>query len=398
MTKRSLVKVKSKGNIPIESEIMGSLNDLLQEGIFRTSMQCGILFTNQTLLKIFGYSSLKDIQSVPPNILYADQEARAFLMDKIKAEGILINQRVLFRKKDGRNFWGRLSCTVVIHEGSTIIEGCIEDISELVRAEELSLQHQHEAEKHKLELDRFIYSASHDIQSPISSILGLINIMKMEIQDEDYRRLVELLEVSTKRLHRFVGSLTNFAENTKREIKSTRINFNSISELILEKLRNHPNFDRVQITQNINGDVPFYSDFFRIHLIMKNIIKNAFDYSDYGKLNQIISVEIVTYAEKVLIEIFDNGVGIANKHLPKIFDMFYRGTTISTGSGIGLFTAREAATKLGGIITLHSEYKIGTSVKIEIPNAAKGRLISKRNSMKEKHLPTSSSINISHSK
>lgn len=378
----NLAKELKKTDCSFLQETLESLDKVLTEGIFRSTPERGILFANNAIIKMFGYESLEELKSVPNHLLYADEEARKYLTDKLTAEGSIENHRVLFRRKDQRNFWGSLTCLRVLRYGLVCYEGRILDISDQITLEEQLTEKTVELEKKTMEFDRFIYSASHDIRSPITSILGLISIMKLELKDKDSKNLLELMTVSTKRLERFVNDLIAFAKNSKKEINDSSIDFDKTITCTLEKLIHHSFFNKVIVTNEINHSSIFFSDLFRLRLILNNVVKNALDFCDAHKSNRVISIQVTTHPEKAVIEVFDNGIGISTQHLEKVFDMFYRGTTASSGAGMGLYTAREAAIKLGGFITISSEYGIGTSVRIELPNSTKGKLINKRNFLK----------------
>jgi signal transduction histidine kinase len=378
----NLVKPLKKTDHSILQEIFESLDNALTEGVFRSSPDWRILFANNAMIKMLGYESLEELKSDPNQLLFAGEETRKYLTDRLSAQGFIENYRILLLKKDHRNFWGWLTCLRVMRNGEEYFEGRIVNITDQVTIEEQLKEKTVQLEKKSMELDRFIYSASHDIRSPITSVLGLINIMKLELKDENSKKLLELMIVSMNRLERFVNSLVSFAKNSKKEIFCSNIDFSKALAYTLEKLIHHPNFNKVTVTNEISLSGIFFSDLFRIRLILYNVIKNAYDFCDSNKSNMMISIQIKTLPEKAIIEIFDNGIGIPAKHLEKVFDMFYRGTTTSNGSGIGLYTAREAAIKLGGFITINSEYGIGTSIRIELPNSIKGKLINKKEERK----------------
>lgn len=357
-----------KTDSPAPREITESLTGFIREGFFRVDAFGKIVFVNEALVYMLCYSSADELSAASLASLFADEEAYLFFTEKIKAESCIIEHRFLFRKKTGQNFWGVITSKQAMRNGELVTETRVYDISDLVKAEEALRVSETKAEKLMMELDRFIYSASHDIRSPVSSIQGLINVMKLELKDENYIKLIELMSVSVNRLDRFVSDLTSFAENSKKEVNTIRIDFEKLLISLLNKFKDHPCLAKVTVTSEMEVDTPFSSDLFRVRLILNNIIKNALDFCDHNKSNRIVSIQISTYSGKAIIEIFDNGVGIATPHLDKVFDMFYRASSSSKGSGIGLYTAREAAIVLGGGITLSSLYAIGTSVRIELPN------------------------------
>ncbi len=377
----TIVEVENKPEHALEQEIVESLEDVLTEGIFRVTPGHEIVFASRVMLALFGYRSVEEVRA-KFNVLFADETDLTFLIDKLTYEGSLQNYRALCIRKDRSNFWGSLTCHRVMRAGEVFFDGMIIDITEIIKQEQQLQEKNDVLEKLTMELDRFIYSASHDIRSPVSSIQGLISLMKLELKDENSQNLVKLMEVSADRLDRFVRSLTSFAENAKKEIKPIHVDFERVLNHILEKLMLHPSHVNISVARDITQENTFYSDLFRTRLIIHNVVKNAFDYCDLSKSHPVISIQIVTHPEKAVIEVFDNGIGIAAPFIERVFDMFYRGTDASSGSGMGLYTAREAVIKLAGIITISSEYGIGTSVRIELPNSTKGKLINKKNLLK----------------
>jgi signal transduction histidine kinase len=112
-----------------------------------------------------------------------------------------------------------------------------------------------------------------------------------------------------------------------------------------------------------------YSDVNKLYTTLSHIIRNAFDYHDASKCNGLLLIKAEIQREKVLIEVLDNGIGIDRKYIPTIFQMFYRASRLSKGSGLGLYVAREAMVSLGGSIDINSELNLGTLVKVQFPNA-----------------------------
>jgi signal transduction histidine kinase len=90
---------------------------------------------------------------------------------------------------------------------------------------------------------------------------------------------------------------------------------------------------------------------------------------------------ITNYEDHCVMEVIDNGIGIAKSHLDKVAQMFYRGTDRSKGSGIGLYIVNEIVIKLDGKLFIDSELSLGTIVRLEIPNGAKGVLINRKKNL-----------------
>ena len=127
--------------------------------------------------------------------------------------------------------------------------------------------------------------------------------------------------------------------------------------------------DRLEASVEINDKVAFNSDRLRVGIILNNLFSNSIKYQDYGKKSSVVSIHIVTSPEHAWIRFSDNGIGIEEKHLSKIFDMFYRASENAKGSGLGLYIAKETVTRLGGTINVKSEFGVSTTFEIIIPNS-----------------------------
>jgi signal transduction histidine kinase len=116
----------------------------------------------------------------------------------------------------------------------------------------------------------------------------------------------------------------------------------------------------------IKGEL-FYCDKTRLEIVLKNLISNVFRYSDPLK-ESFIHIKATVTTSQLMLTVADNGIGIGQDHLPKIFDMFYRASQDSKGTGLGLFLVRESVKILQGEITVTSKLGEGTTFKLELPN------------------------------
>ena len=133
------------------------------------------------------------------------------------------------------------------------------------------------------------------------------------------------------------------------------------------KYMSEPNRE-VEIKVNIKNGVAFCSDERRISIVLNNLISNSIRYSNPESAKPFVDVDVEISAEQAYIRIKDNGMGIAKEEQDKIFDMFYRVSKDSQGSGLGLYIVKETVEKLKGKIAIESELGKGTEFNIHIPN------------------------------
>jgi len=127
-------------------------------------------------------------------------------------------------------------------------------------------------------------------------------------------------------------------------------------------------FDKTEKDVVVMGDQPFFSDSYRIKVIMNNLLSNAIRYRDEAKSNHYVGIRVEVHDRHAQILIEDNGIGIPPEMKSKVFNMFFRGSTKSDGAGLGLYIVREMVSKLNGEIFLESVYGAGTKVTIELPS------------------------------
>ena len=237
----------------------------------------------------------------------------------------------------------------------------------LERTQTLELQN-HELKKVNSELDRFVYSASHDLRAPLTSVLGLIQVAKMEDDVEQVKYYLGLQEKSINKLDRFIQDIVNVSKNARIEIRQDEINFREIIEGILDQLDYMQQSELIEKQVEIQQDIPFYSDQYRLGIILNNLLSNAIRYASPHRRTSFIRVHVVVNADEAILEIEDNGRGIAEDHLEKIFDMFFRANQDSMGSGLGLYIVKETLEKLGGQISVSSTLGKGTIFTAKIPS------------------------------
>lgn len=220
------------------------------------------------------------------------------------------------------------------------------------------------------ELDSFVYSVSHNLRAPLRSVLGLINIARMEDdkQGNHFKDYFNMMETSMNKLDETLKEILDYSRNSRQELCIEKIDIQQLLDDNLEKMQFMPGSSSINKQINIREEVPLYSDKYRISVIFNNLISNAIKYYDPVKEHPMLSITIAVNKERARLEFQDNGVGIDKEYQDKIFNMFFRATQLSEGAGLGLYIVQEAVDKLKGTIEIDSEIRKGTTFIIEIPN------------------------------
>jgi signal transduction histidine kinase len=223
-----------------------------------------------------------------------------------------------------------------------------------------------ELEKTNDELNRFIYSISHELRAPLVSVIGIVNLVKMEDLFNSSGEYWGLIETCSNKLDYYIQKTLQYYKNNKSEAKLAEINF---SELVSELVKLYAFIDKeTNIAVDIDQPVPFLGDAFRIEVILGNLISNAINYQKVDAPDKKVNIKVIVGPDNAEIYVQDNGIGILNEHVEKIFTQFFKGRN-HHGSGLGLFIVKEALTKINGKISVISDIDQGTTFKIIIPNA-----------------------------
>ncbi|RMG75578.1 MAG: PAS domain S-box protein [Bacteroidetes bacterium] len=350
-----------------KEQMLSSINYSIQEGIFRSSPGVGILYVNKAFVEMFGYGSVEEVLSLEPYALYVDTRRRDDFVRIMQDSTTFHNEEVLFKRKDGSTFWGLISSIKVEDHGTIYFDGAIRDVTKLKEAEDRLRAQYEELKKVNQELDLFVHSTSHDLRAPLTTLQGLIEVARSAPDEETRDHYLDLMSQSVHKLDTFIKEIIHYSYNSRLERRCQVIDFPHIIRTCLNELKGIPGYARLGIGLSFPGGPIFHSDPMRVKMIFFNLLANAIWYQDMEKPISNLDIRIVVDQQEARIELEDNGIGIDEAHLDKIFNMFFRGTRKSTGSGIGLYIVREAVHKLEGEVKIHSKLGQGTLLSIRLP-------------------------------
>ncbi|MGN6645827.1 MAG: sensor histidine kinase [Cytophaga sp.] len=218
------------------------------------------------------------------------------------------------------------------------------------------------------ELDSFVYRTSHDMRAPLTSLMGLVTLIKNEKDPATIQELVRMQENCINKLDLHIQQIIQLSRNLKTDPTTQPIQFESILNDVFEELSFFEQAGAMKKTIRINTPFHLYSDPYRIKTILNNLISNSFKYCRIEEVQPSIDIDISSTKKSTIILIKDNGIGIPAEYLDHVFEMFYRASNQSTGSGLGLYIVKEMVEKLGGTISVKSRVNSFTQFLIEIPN------------------------------
>ncbi len=336
------------------------------------------IFCNREIGELLGYTE-EEITILQPSLKNElihpeDINKLADYFEEVKKlkDNNVLELEYRFKNKKGIYTWFLTRNTVFLRTRTGSVRqfmGTIVNIHRRKIAEQQTLERNLELLKINSELDQFVYSTSHDLRAPLTSIEGLIGLIKEEQDQERKDEFIDLIEKSVVKLDIFIKRILDYSRNSRLPAKIILIDFRELFNDIVELLQFGAKATNVRFELILENDNFFYSDYDRLHIILSNLISNAIRYYNPEQKDPYVLVKAILLNDNAVITVADNGLGMDVSHLDKIFDMFYRISSKSEGSGLGLYIVKESISKINGTITVNSVLKVGTCFTIIIPNS-----------------------------
>lgn len=326
------------------------------------SEEGNVVQINKGFEETFGFT-VQELQGkglnqfiVPANLVTEGND-----INTIISRNRVVKTETIRHRKDGKVLSVIIYGVPVLRQDKTLgIFGMYVDITESKKLEE-------ELKIRNAELDNFVYKVSHDLRAPLSSVLGLAHLASLPGNDDNLLEYIKLMGQKAGQLDHFISDVLSHSKNLKMDLKIEMINFRDIFNQSFDDLSYLKDTEQVARKISITG-CDFYSDPWRVAEIFRNLVSNAVKYKKLGDVEAVTSVQIDVTPGYCSILFQDNGIGIDKVSLEKVFEMFYRASDQSDGSGLGLYIVKNAVEKLGGKVDVESELGQGTTFKIVLPN------------------------------
>jgi PAS domain S-box-containing protein len=269
------------------------------------------------------------------------------------------------------NIWVNLNFVPIIDHEQQVksVAFAVMDISERKNYERDLSETNDVLTKLNHELDNFIYRSSHDMRAPLTSVLGLVELIQGETDESERDEYIAMIGKSVHKLDSLLVNISQYAKNKKLEIKYQPIQFNTIVQEIVDGIRFAKNAQDIDFQIDIVQESGFYSDEERIRSVIGNLVSNAVRYRSTWH-DSFVKIMVHVTPGAAHLEVTDNGIGIETEYQSRIFDMFFKASQKSVGSGLGLYIVKEMVSAMHGTISLQSVYAEGTTFLVDIPNQA----------------------------
>lgn len=230
-----------------------------------------------------------------------------------------------------------------------------------IREQQLEMRESYEM------LNRLVYSASHEMRAPIASAKGLLNLAANEASVDQLHTYMGMIEKSIDKLDAQVGNLIMFHQHANEEVQKAPLHPEDFVQECFDQLSisagNETSFEMI----NSLGANTCLVDVRRLKMIAVNLLSNAFKFKMPGQVNHLVKLQFQRDADHLCLKVSDNGSGINLEEINEIFDMFNRGGSGQSGSGMGLYLVKEISEVMGGEIQVHSMPELGSEFILNIP-------------------------------
>jgi signal transduction histidine kinase len=226
--------------------------------------------------------------------------------------------------------------------------------------------------KSNKDLEMLFYATSRDIRLPLIELRRLLNLAISKTNDRTILRNLELMQESWGNLYNIIDELGIVTNIRSEEMKTEAIEFEALIKNVYSEFKTLEWFNNIAFSIDIKINETFYSSPGLLRAIFRNMIENSMKYVKKQDGGNYLKISIIEQNEEAIrIEVSDNGIGIKKEYQDRIFDMFYRGTNFTSGTGLGLYIVKCSIEKLNGAIGVESEEGQGTCFTMIIPNNPK---------------------------
>ncbi|HRJ31173.1 MAG TPA: HAMP domain-containing sensor histidine kinase [Cyclobacteriaceae bacterium] len=216
------------------------------------------------------------------------------------------------------------------------------------------------------ELDQILYRASHDLGSPVASMVGVLSLLQRETIPENFKPYCLYFEKAINQMQAVVKTLILLGQATSESLNPGVFNVQDVVEDEISQLSYPGNFSRIDFKKFYTGGTQLYTDETQFRIILKCLLANAVIFRNPG--SGLVRVDVEIKPAQLNLRVTDDGEGISAETGKRIFDMFYRGSEKSVGLGMGLFMVRKIVDRLRGSLAWQSSER-ETVFMISIPVA-----------------------------
>ncbi|MFK7926457.1 MAG: sensor histidine kinase [Bacteroidia bacterium] len=218
----------------------------------------------------------------------------------------------------------------------------------------------------KRELDAFLYRASHNLKGPLARLEGMTQLLAMQSESPEMAMTIQLVESLTQEMQGVINELIHIQGLFNGQPIKSEVNPEQLLQDVIGSLR--PKYPSVSLNQHIQNDRAWHTDLTLVKIIFQQLLGNAYAFQRKSNAVSEVVFRFFWEGDTAIIEVQDNGVGIENEQIERIFELFYKGTLAPEGSGLGLYLVRKSVAQLKGRIEVQSKPQQYSLFRITLPS------------------------------
>ncbi|MEO8934086.1 MAG: PAS domain S-box protein [Xanthomarina sp.] len=353
----------------IESKYRNIFQSINAGIIVVTNSQGDIIEWNKGAEFAFGYTE-SEIIGEPLTILISKKHVDTGVQELLKAVEKLDNNiygeniEMLGLKKNGQEFPVEFAVNHWRNGKEKFYCAIMLDISKRKKLDE-------RLKATTKDLELFLYRSAHDLKAPLTSVEGLLNLLKEEKLEDKAVHLIEMLDETLEKGRLLLDDLAFASIISEKKRDVSIIDFKDEISQVLTGLSAVENFEKIAFHTEIHHTIDFHFNPELVKFIFKNLLQNAILYSRPLTENHLpkIQIQVKTIENNIHIIITDNGLGISEEHINRIFELYYKiSGDNNNGTGLGLYIIKRIVQDLNGDILVKSELNQGTLFEVILPN------------------------------
>jgi PAS domain S-box-containing protein len=347
------------------------------DGVFQSTPDGRFLSVNPALARMYGYESPEDMLSSVSNIsiqLYVDSDVRDALQRRLANEEQIVGYESLDYRKDRSTFWTSANVQVIRDADGNILyyEGTVEDITPRKKVEDERESLIQELAAKNAELERFTYTVSHDLKSPLVTINGFLGYLEQDAASGNMDRFKadsQRIHAAVNKMQGMLGELLELSRIGRLVNEPEIIPFGDLVNAAMELV--HGQIEAGGITVDLQPNLPtVYGDRQRLTEVLQNLLDNASKFMG-DQINPRIEIgQAGKDDDKVIFYVRDNGTGIEPDYHEHIFGLFNKLNSKAEGTGIGLALVKRIIEVHGGRIWVESDVGKGSTFLFTLPQSA----------------------------
>ena len=372
---------KARYNLPVperRASAFARLFEAVHEGVYIGEIgpkSSSTIAANPHLKLIFGYPSDAAEAGVRPfdEERFIDPLARVALVDRLASDGTVNDYLLRLRRADATAIWVEVTARADTPDdsGAIRVEALVRDVSERKKLDDETRDIYHQllqAEK-MAALGTTISGVAHELNNPLATILNWAERLSQRSSlDDGVRRGLEIILGESERAARIVRNLLTFAR--KRQTTRAMVDVNQVIRETLAMRSYEQRVSNVVVIDALAAGLPqVFADGHQIQQVLLNLVINAEQamIQAHGRGTLVVRTWHDAEQDTVVLEINDDGPGIAEDVQPKIWDPFFTTKEVGKGTGLGLTVAYAIVQEHGGRIRLESPAGSGASFYVELP-------------------------------